>query len=79
MSIILDGAGKPVALIENTAVEVVKFCEVTPEHAYLEGEGDRSFEYWRAGHKRFWSDSGENFDELLAVVCERFGLVYPIL
>ena len=40
LSIILDGQGRPRALIETTAIDVVPFSEVTAEHAHAEGEGD---------------------------------------
>ena len=39
LSIILDGAGHPHALIETTEVTVTPFDEVDEEHAWLEGEG----------------------------------------
>ena len=42
LSILLDGAGHPQALIEVTEVSVVPFDEVDEEHARREGEGDWS-------------------------------------
>nr|WP_062519643.1 ASCH domain-containing protein [Demequina silvatica] len=76
LSIILDGSGRPRALVETTAVDVVPFTEVTPEHAALEGEGDRSLEYWRAVHEEFWRTySPQGFRADMPVVCERFRLV----
>ena len=35
---------------------MVPFDEVDEEHAYLEGEGDRSLEYWREVHERFFTE-----------------------
>src|SRR5699024_6094480 len=46
-NVMLDGDGKAVAILETTSVEVVPFDEVTEDHAYLEGEGDRTLKYWR--------------------------------
>ena len=37
--IVLDSHGQPVCAIETTKVYVVKFSDVTAEHAYKEGDG----------------------------------------
>lgn len=79
-NIILDGDGEAVAIIETTAVEVLPFDEVTEEHAYLEGEGDRSLKYWRDVHEDFFKreflETEQVFNYQIPVVCERFKLVY---
>lgn len=80
-AIVLDGAGEPRALIRTTEVEIVPFEEVSPEHASLEGEGDRSLGYWRAEHERAWRGTlmhtSYDFDMRMPVVCERFELLFP--
>ncbi|KIL49528.1 ASCH domain-containing protein [Jeotgalibacillus soli] len=80
INIILDGDGKAVAIAETTQVEVIPFDEVTEEHAYLEGEGDRTLSYWRDVHETFFKKEFENisidFDYKTPVVCERFKLLY---
>ncbi len=43
-----------VAVIETTAVRVVRLGDVDLAHALGEGEGYRSVAEWRAGHERFW-------------------------
>ncbi|WP_175953970.1 ASCH domain-containing protein [Schaalia sp. Marseille-Q2122] len=58
LNIILDGVGVPCAIVETTAVDIVPFNEVSAEHAFAEGEGDRSLEYWRMEHERFWRTYG---------------------
>ncbi|WLV24918.1 ASCH domain-containing protein [Aciduricibacillus chroicocephali] len=79
INIILDGQGKAVAVIETTNVQVMPFHEVTEEHAYLEGEGDRSLAYWRSVHESFFKKeleaNGLVFNEDMLVVCERFKVV----
>ena len=42
--IILDGRNKPVLVIKTVSVKRVKYRDVDAEHAYWEGEGDRSLE-----------------------------------
>lgn len=56
--IVLDGAGSPAAIIETIAVDIVPFNEVSAEHAFEEGEGDRSLAYWREVHESFWRTYG---------------------
>lgn len=79
-NIILNGSGEPVAILEAAAVDIVPFREVTAEHAYLEGEGDRSLAYWRKVHEDFFRQelegTDQEFHEGLLVVCERYKLVY---
>lgn len=79
MNIILDGRGRPRALIETTEVEIVPFGEVTAAHAYAEGEGDRTLEHWRRSHEQYWrmySESPRGFEPDMPVVCERFRLLW---
>ena len=80
-SIILDGEGKPICIIRTTRVYVCPFNEVDDEQAYLEGEGDRSLNYWREVHWRFFGREcdqiGRTPEETMPVLCERFELVYP--
>ncbi len=51
---VVDSAGKPVAVIETTAVRVIRLADVDLAHALGEGEGYESVAEWRAGHERFW-------------------------
>ncbi|MCR5229411.1 MAG: ASCH domain-containing protein [Solobacterium sp.] len=79
-SVILNSDGEAVCIIETVKVYVTEFCRVSAEHAFREGEGDRSLEYWRAVHESFLT--GElasvslSFDENTKVVCEEFEVVY---
>jgi len=80
LSIILDGAGEPRAVIETTGIDIVPFDEVDAEHAHAEGEGDRSLAQWREVHERYWRAHSENargYEPDMPVVCERFRLLYP--
>ncbi|WP_345239329.1 ASCH domain-containing protein [Pontibacillus salipaludis] len=79
-NIILDGEGRAVAIAETISVEVVPFNEVTEEHAYLEGEGDRTLRFWREEHESFFKkeleEVNQEFHHKIPVVCERFKLLY---
>src|SRR6202011_5173613 len=51
---VADSAGNHVAVIETTAVRVIRLGDVDLAHAVGEGEGYASVAEWRAGHERFW-------------------------
>ncbi len=54
-TIVLGGNGHPLCIVETTEVEVRPYNKVDAQFAYEEGEGDRSLEYWREAHRRFFS------------------------
>lgn len=74
---LLGNDGDRVATIEITGVELTSFGGVTWEHAAAEGEGDRSLDEWRTGHRRFWEGIGTPVDEDTPLVCLRFRLSSP--
>ena len=79
LGIILDGRGHPRALIETSAVATVPFDQVDEEHAFLEGEGDRSLAHWREVHERFFTEHAAHdrgFAPDMPVVLERFRVVF---
>ncbi len=78
LSIVLDGAGHPRALLATTDVRVVPFDEVDADHAAAEGEGDRTLAYWRREHERFFREhSSGGFDPRMPVVLEHFERLVP--
>jgi uncharacterized protein YhfF len=81
LSIILDGEGNPVAIIERTSIDLVPFEAVDEEFAAYEGEGDGSLRYWREAHTSYFnsvlSPVGQRLEESTPVLCQRFRLVWP--
>jgi len=78
LSIVVDHAGTPRALLRTTEVAVVPFEQVDAEHAAAEAEGDGSLEFWRTHHEESWRRVlGEGFSPSTDVVLERFELIYP--
>ena len=77
---ILNSEGDAVCIIRTTRVYVETFERVTEEHAFKEGEGDRSLDYWRRIHREFFTEElgavGLSFDESSELVCEEFQVVY---
>jgi len=78
--IILNGKGDAVCVIRTDRVYVTTFDAVTAEHAFREGEGDKSLAYWRRVHEAFFrqclAEAGLTFDRQMQVVCEEFSVVY---
>lgn len=52
-SVILNSSGEAKCIIKTTKVYVTEFINVSKEHIYKEGEGDRSLQYWWMVHKNF--------------------------
>ena len=79
-TIVLDGDGDPLCIVETTEVEVRPYDEVDARFAYEEGEGDRSLEYWQEAHWRYFSRTlpsiGKEPETDMPLVCERFHVVY---
>ncbi len=79
-SVILDAKGNGICIIRTTKVDVVEFEQVSGDHAYKEGEGDRSLAYWRQVHEAFLTRELASvhmtFSGKTKVVCEEFELVY---
>jgi uncharacterized protein YhfF len=79
-SVVLDGAGTPVCVIETTSVDIRRFEEVDTRFAFDEGEGDRSLAWWRTEHEQVFRarchELGVTFSPKLEVVCERFHVIW---
>ena len=80
-NIILDGRDKPVAVIQTTSITKGKLHDVAEEHAYWEGEGDRTRETYLCEHIKYYKRVGESlgftYDLDMEVEFVRFELVYP--
>jgi len=81
---VVDSAGHRVAVIEITAVRVIRLGDVDLAHATGEGEGYASVAEWRAGHEQFWhseemrqalGDPGFTVNDDTLIVAEAFRLV----
>jgi len=79
-SVILNSREEAVCIIQTRRVYVTEFNQVSEEHAFQEGEGDRSLEYWRTVHESFLTKElasvHRSFDGNAKVVCEEFKVVF---
>ena len=80
--VVLDSQDQAVCIVEVTKVSVQPFHQVSEDHAYKEGEGDKSLAYWRQVHEEVFtewmSEAGLTFTPDSKVVLEEFRKVYPL-
>ena len=80
--IILDSHNQAVCIVEITRVSVQPFNQVSAQHAFKEGESDKSLAYWRQVHEdcfaEWLKEAGLTFTPESKVVLEEFRKVYPL-
>ncbi|AYV19933.1 ASCH domain-containing protein [Vibrio mediterranei] len=81
LSVVLDWDQNPICIIKLTSVEVCPFNQVSEAFAYAEGEGDRTYQWWKQAHLRFFewyaNELNITFSEYDDLVLERFEKVFP--
>ncbi|KXF80446.1 ASCH domain-containing protein [Enterovibrio coralii] len=80
LQVVTDFHGVPKCIIEITDVTTCPFNQVTEEFAAAEGEGDKSYTWWRDAHWAFFSaeceELGIPMTEETLLVLERFETVF---
>lgn len=81
LDIVTDFHGVAQCIIRTTAVSIVRFCDVTAEHATAEGEGDGSLDFWREVHWEYYQRelAGTKYVPTrdMPVVCQSFERIHP--
>lgn len=81
LSIVTDWQGNPRCVIENTAVTIIPFNEMTYEICSREGE-DETLASWQENHRIAFTlgseEEGYTFTEDMPVVFEEFHVVYAV-
>ena len=79
-SVVTDWEGKAKCIIKTTEVKLIPFFNITDEIAQIEGEGDKSLNYWKKAHWNRYTCELAEFDclpsESMIVVCEIFEKVH---
>lgn len=79
-SVLLDGKKEAQAIICTKVVDILPYSQISEVHGYLEGEGDRTLNYWREVHQPFFEQELEQynltFSEDLLIVYELFEVVF---
>lgn len=81
LSIVVDSADRPRALLRTTDVRIVPFADVDAAHARAEGEGDGSLEHWRAAHGELLATHSTGTaacDPSMLVVLETFEVLVSV-
>ncbi|MGQ7787636.1 ASCH domain-containing protein [Nesterenkonia sp. K-15-9-6] len=79
-TVFCDGDGAPRVIVRTTGLALAGFTDVDADHAWAEGESDRSLAHWRTEHRRFWervcTSAGRSFTPEMEVLMERFEVVW---
>ena len=80
-SVILDSQERPRCITRITKIELTPFRDISEEYALIEGEGDKSLQYWKNAHREVFTREcreagGIQFREDMECVCEHFEVVY---
>lgn len=76
LSALIDGEGKPLAVLETTRIAVTPFGELAEDFAFDYGEGDRSLAWFRsdigAWYRQEAERHGVEFNDETELICEWF-------
>lgn len=80
LTIALDGAGQPRAVLRTIEVRIGPVSSVDAAFAHDEGEGDKSLDYWLREHRAFFrreaAREGFTYRDEMDAVFERFTLYW---
>lgn len=78
--VVTNWAGDAQCIVQTTAVTLKPYFSIDSSFAALEGEGDKSLEYWKKVHWDYYTRELEAFDRLpresMIIVCEEFERVF---
>jgi uncharacterized protein YhfF len=81
ISVVVDGNGNPLCVIEMMEVEIRPFTTVDEQFAFEYGEGERTLAYWLSDnwdfHSRWCREIGREPSASMPIVFQRFRLLYP--
>ena len=73
--VLLFDNGDEACITRNKKVIITEFKNITDNLAYLEGEGDKSLDYYKKEHTKIFKKIDSNFNEDSLVVFEIFEVV----
>lgn len=76
ISILTNWDGTEELRLKTIRIYKCRFKDISSEHAFKEGEGDKSLSYYKSIHKSFFEKEcekiGKKFSENTEIVCEEF-------
>lgn len=80
LAIVTNWNGEPKAIIRTKKTEFVAYKNITADYAFIEGEGDRSLDYWKRTHWEYYTKEMKKIDESptedMEIVCEHFETIW---
>ena len=78
--IVTDWLDNAQCIVKTTSVKLIPFFAIHAEHARMEGEGDKSLDYWKKVHWEYYTRELEAFGRVprdgMIVVFERFEKIF---
>ncbi|RKN82597.1 ASCH domain-containing protein [Ulvibacterium marinum] len=78
--VVTDWEGKAQCIVRLTKVSFKPYFSINQEYAKLEGEGDKSLEYWKRVHWDYYTRELEPFGRVprdsMIIVCQEFEKVF---
>ncbi len=78
--VVTDWEGNAKCIIRTTAVKLLPYFSIRQEHARMEGEGDKSLEFWKKNHWDYYTRELAEFGavprESMIVVFEEFEMLH---
>jgi uncharacterized protein YhfF len=79
--VVLDGAGRPRAIVRTIRVELRHFDQIDDAFAFDAGEGDSTLRWWLTAHRQDFAERAERegfeVHERVELVLEWFEVVWP--
>lgn len=79
-TVITNWEGEAQCIVKTTKVRLKPFFSIDEEYAKLEGEGDKSLDYWKKVHWDYFTRELEPFGRVprdsMIVVCQEFEKVF---
>jgi len=79
-TVVTDWEGEAQCIVRTTKVVLRPFFSINEEYARMEGEGDKSLDYWKKNHWDYYTRELEEFDrvprESMIIVCQEFEKIF---
>ena len=78
--VVTNWGGEAQCIVRTTAVKLKPYFSIDSAYAQIEGEGDKSLEYWKKTHWEYYTRELQKFGreprESMIIVCQEFEKVY---
>ena len=79
-TVITNWEGEAQCIVKTTKVRLKPFFSIDEDYAQLEGEGDKSLEYWKKVHWDYYTRELEQYGRVprdsMIVVCQEFEKIF---